>query len=129
MSFEILNPPKGDLELIEKTREVLTAAKELGLEIDPEGFVYSWVGGTKLVVEYDGDKIVSVAVLTIGSRWTVNDITAHVLLMAGNKEGLLSFMKVMCQAANASSLFYQEDEPLEQTTEYNRHVIRELKVT
>lgn len=54
MSFEILNPPKGDLDLIEKTREVLTAAKDLGLDLDPEGFVYSWIGGTKLVVEYDG---------------------------------------------------------------------------
>lgn len=130
MSIDVVMPPReNDLELVEKAKEILFAATDLGMNINVEGFIMAWASGTKVVVEYDDDeKIVSVGIITIGKRWTNNDVSAHVLTMAGNKDKLIDYFIKMCQISDATSLFYQEDGLLEDTPEYNRYAVKEIKV-
>lgn len=130
MTIEVITPPKDDEQLIEAAKEILIAASELGMNIHIEGFLMAWASGTKLVVQRDNsDKIISVGIISAGHRWTTNTVTAHVLDMAGNKEALIDYFIKMCKIMDATSLFYQEAEPLEESSEYNRYIVREIKVS
>lgn len=129
MAFEIINKPDDDQQAVEIAKDIINAATMMDIDLDVQGFVFSWAAGTRVVIERDNDgNITSFGLLASGPRWTHNDITAHVLRMAGNTDALIEFFKVMCNAIGAKSLFYQEEVPLEETSAYNRYIVREIKV-
>lgn len=130
MAFEIYTPPGDDKELADRAKEVLNAAAKLGEPMNIEGFLFAWVGGTRVAVERDDatGEIVSIGIFTAGKRWTHNDVTAHVLRLEGNRKAMLGFIITMCKAIGATSIYVEEPEPLEATTEHRRYAVREIFV-
>lgn len=130
MAFEIYAPPGDDEALTEKAKDILNAAAKLGEPLDIEGFLYSWVSGTRVAVERDDStgEIVGLGIFTAGKRWTHNDITAHVLRIDGKRQGMLEFIVTLCKAIGATRIFVEEPDILEQAETYNRYVVREILV-
>lgn len=127
MSFSVIQPPKDEEEFAKVGKELYAAATALGLNLDAEGFLFSWTSGTRVVVERDdSDAIVSFALVTIGQRWIAKDFTASVLALKGNRETTLAFIQTISNALGATSLFIEEEHPLEETPSYRRFAIREI---
>ena len=113
MPFRVVQPPTNQEEFAELGKRLFAAAQALGIPLDPEGFLYSWVNGTRVVVEEVGDEIRGFAMLAAGKRWTHNDTTATVLLMEGNREPMLEFVKQIAAALGATELFVQNPLPVQ----------------
>jgi hypothetical protein len=109
MPFRVIQPPTDPEQFTEEGKRLYSAAKELGIPLDPEGFLYSWVNGTRVVVEEIGGEIKGFALLAAGKRWTHNDTTATVLAMesSGDHEGLLEFLKQIATALGGTEMFVQ----------------------
>ena len=109
MSFRVVQPPTNQDEFAALGKRLFAAAQALNLPLDPEGFLYSWVNGTRVVVEEVGDEIKGFAMLAAGKRWTHNDTTATVLVMesSGDEAGLLEFLKQIAAALGSTELFVQ----------------------
>jgi hypothetical protein len=107
MPFRVIQPPSDPEQFTEEGKRLYTAAKALGVPLDPEGFLYSWVNGTRVVVEEVGGEIKGFALLAAGKRWTHNDTTATVLVMesSGDEPGLLEFMKQIATALGSTEMF------------------------
>lgn len=123
--MEVINPPKDENKFAETGKWLVDSAHELGMDIDTEGFLYSWVAGTRVLVEKDGDKVVGMALMAVGFRWVDSSYKATLLRIAGNEERLMEFARTIAKATGATGLLYEEDDPLEATDEYTRYVIRE----
>lgn len=127
MTFEVMLPPEDADNLTSDAVEVIQAAIDLGLDVEPEGFLYSWVSGDRLVVQRDSErKIVGIAMFTMGKRWTHSDMKAHVLLLLGDKEALLEYVVNMARALGISGVFY-EDSMIDESAEYRDFLVREIK--
>lgn len=130
--FQVLTPPKNnDEKMAETAKEVLKAAIDLGGEpMDVEGFLFAWVGGTRVVVQRDDSTqaITGVCIFQAGKRWTENATTAHVLRIDGNREDLLVFVTTLCQAIGATKLYVPEDGFVEQPDGTRIHIVREYPV-
>ena len=109
MPFRVIQPPSDKEQFAETGKRIYTAAKELGIPLDPEGFLFSWVNGTRVLVEEQGDEIVGVALLAVGRRWTRSDTTASVLEVEtkGDYNGMLEFIKQICTAFGCTEVFVQ----------------------
>lgn len=109
MPFRVVQPPADQTQFTELGKRLYSAAQSLGVPLDPEGFLYSWVNGTRVVVEEVGDEIVGFAMLAAGKRWTHNDTTATVLVIEskGDHDGLLEFLKQIASALGGTELFVQ----------------------
>ena len=109
MPFRVVQPPTNQEEFAELGKRLFAAAQALGIPLDPEGFLYSWVNGTRVVVEEVGDEIKGFAMLAAGKRWTHNDTTATVLVREsrGDEDGLLEFLKQIAAALGSTELFVQ----------------------
>lgn len=109
MSFRVVQPPTNQDEFAALGKRLFAAAQALNLPLDPEGFLYSWVNGTRVVIEEVGDEIKGFAMLAAGKRWTHNDTTATVLVMesSGDEAGLLEFLKQIASALGSTELFVQ----------------------
>lgn len=109
MSFHVVPPPKEEKALAETGKELVQAAFNLGANIQPEGFLYAWVGGTRAIVERDeSGKIITLAMMQVGKRWVENDLTGTVLILEGaNQEPMVEFLKSICAAMGASQMFVQ----------------------
>ena len=112
MSFRVVQPPSNQEEFTELGKRLFAAAQALNVPLDPEGFLYSWVNGTRVVVEEVGDEIKGFALMAAGKRWTHNDTTATVLVMEsnGDAEGLFEFLKQIAAALGSAELFVQGKE-------------------
>lgn len=114
MSFNVVQPPKDETEFAELGKQLVEAGRALGMQLEAEGFLFSWIGGTRVLVEKtETGEIVSMALVTIGKRWTHNDTTATVLLMEGNREPMLEFVKQIASALGATELFVQNPLPVQ----------------
>lgn len=114
MSFVVVQPPKDETEFAELGKRLVEAGRALGMQLEAEGFLFSWIGGTRVLVEKtEAGEIVSMALVTIGKRWTHNDTTATVLLMEGNREQMLEFVKQIASALGATELFVQNPLPVQ----------------
>lgn len=111
MSFHVVAPPTAEAEFAEVGKELVQASVELGMHLDPQGFLYAWASGLRVVIERDDEskKIVALAFVTLGKRWTDQDTTGTVLLMATSRERepMLEFIKQICAALGASTLFVE----------------------
>lgn len=127
MSFSVIQPPKDETAFSEVGQEIFKAAARLGLTLDAEGFLFSWTAGTRVIVQRDADNgIVSLALVTVGKRWIFKDFTASVLAIRGNREPTIEFIKTVCNAMGATSIFIEEEDPLEETPELRRYVVQEI---
>ena len=71
MSFVVVQPPKDETEFAELGKQLVEAGRALGMQLEAEGFLFSWIGGTRVLVEKtETGEIVSMALVTIGKRWT-----------------------------------------------------------
>lgn len=128
MTFEVLTPPDDVENLTKATVEVIKAAIDMGLDVEPEGFIYSWASGSRLVVKRDeSGKIVGIAMFTIGRRWTHSDMKAHILILLGDKEALVGYVVNLAKAVGASGVFY-EDSTMAETTTHRDYLVREIIV-
>ena len=121
MPFAVIQPPENDDMLAETGKMLIEAAKNLGIDLDPEGFLFAWLSGCRVIVERDASNaIISMALVTVGKRWTHNDTTATVLRLEGNRTELLEFIRHIASALGARELFVQAPFPLEKDdrTEY-----------
>lgn len=111
MPFFVIQPPKDEQEYADTGKEIYEASKVLGMDLDPEGFLFSWTAGTRVAVERDGSgKIISMALVTVGRRWIRQDTTATVLEIRGNREAMFEYVKQIASALGASSLFIEEEQ-------------------
>lgn len=126
MTFEVMIPPEDTQELTDATVEVIQAAIDLDQEVEPEGFIYSWVSGSRLVVRRDAErKIIGIAMFTMGKRWTHSDMKAHVLLLLGDKEAMLDYIVNMAKALGVSGVFYEEG-VIQETDMARDYLMREI---
>ena len=109
MPFRVVQPPTNQEEFAELGKRLYATAQTLGIPLDPEGFLYSWVNGTRVVIEEVGDEIKGFAMLAAGKRWTHNDTTATALVFesSGDADGLLEFLKQIAAALGSTELFVQ----------------------
>lgn len=109
MPFRVVQPPSNQEEFTELGQRLFAAAQALNIPLEPEGFLYSWVNGSRVVIEEVGDEIKGFAMLAAGKRWTHNDTTASVLVMesSGDEDGLLDFLKQIAAALGSTELFVQ----------------------
>lgn len=125
--FTVVQPPKDEGEFARVGKELFDAAGKLGLELDAEGFLFSWTAGTRVVVQRDeANTVVSLALVTIGKRWLHKDFTATVLAIRGDREQTMAFIKIVCNAMGATSLFVEEEVALEETPTLRRYVVQEI---
>lgn len=114
MSFLVVQPPKDEQEFAALGKELVEAGRKLGMHLEAEGFLYSWIGGTRVVIERDtSGEIVTMGLVSLGKRWTHNDTTATVLLLEGNREPMLEFIKQISAALGATELFVQNPLPVQ----------------
>jgi hypothetical protein len=109
MTYHVVPPPKDEKLLAEVGKELVQAAFNLGANIQPEGFLFAWVGGTRAIVERDpAGKIITLAMMQVGKRWVENDLTGTVLILEGaNQDAMVEFLKSICAAMGASHMFVQ----------------------
>ena len=111
MPFRVVQPPSNEEEFAELGKRLYTAAQALDIPLEPEGFLYSWVNGTRVVIEETDGEIKGFALMAAGKRWTHGDTTATVLLMGsnGDAEGLFEFLKQIAAALGCTEVFVQSD--------------------
>lgn len=111
MPFRVIQPPSDQAEFTEVAKRIYTAGIALGIPLDPnpEGFMFSWVNGVRVVVEEVEGEIKGLALVAIGKRWTHNDTTASVLVVEsnGDYDGLIEFIKQICTVFGSTELFIQ----------------------
>jgi hypothetical protein len=109
MSFHVIPPPKDEKLLAEVGKELVQAAFNLGVPIQPEGFLYAWVGGVRAVVERNAEgKIITLAMMQVGKLWTENRLTGTVLILEGaSREPMIEYLKSLCAMMGATEMFVQ----------------------
>lgn len=114
--FEVLTPPADETKFAELGKEILAAGAKLGMTLEPEGFLFSWTSGTRIVVERDNTskEIIGMGIVSVGRRWIANDFSATILEFRGEKkQPLFDFIVQICKAQGATVLFFEPDAPRE----------------
>lgn len=127
MSLTVETPPKDEEKFADKAHEIVKAAKRLGIELDPEGFIYAWAEGVRLLVERNDEtqEIDSLLFMSAGKRWIASDVKASVLSVKGNRDRMLDFAKTVAKAMGATSIFYEEEELLEKRDDRAKYIVVE----
>lgn len=130
MGFAVIQPPADEQQLSEAGKEIVVAAAGFGLVLDTEGFLMSWISGTRVMVERDDDDgtITSLALVAVGKRWMHRDFTASALALHGNREAMLEFVKTICNALGATALYVEEPEPLDEQPGVTRYVVQKIQL-
>lgn len=115
--------------LVELGKPVWLASQKLGMTLDVPGFLYSWLGGTRVLAEKDEKgEIVTLAFMTVGRKWTVQDHSATLLELRGrNPAGMLEFAKQIAAALGARVL-YHEDRTVPREDGVVEHIVLAYKV-
>jgi hypothetical protein len=113
--LKVVQPPQKDDEIPVVGKWLYEGIKALGIELDLEGFLLVWTGGTtKMIVEVDADnKIISAALLALGKKWTDSRQSASILALAGDRKKLIEYCTNLAVAFNVEYLAYEalEGEP------------------
>ena len=113
MAFEVITAPGDDKTLAAAAREVLEAAVKIGNSpMDIEGFLYSWISGTRVVIERDDTtrEIVSLGIFTAGEQWPHVRTVAHILRIDGNEQATFDFIKTLCKAIGVRAIYHETGE-------------------
>lgn len=113
MPFVVIQPPADETKLAEVGKEVYEAAVKLGLNVDVEGFIQSWVTGLRVLAERDEEGVIcGICLMALGKRWTRQDYTASVLELRGRDHSeMLEFAKQIAAALGAISLYHETSDP------------------
>lgn len=125
MPFRVIQPPSDQEQFTAEGKRLFAAAIGLGIPLEPEGFLYSWVNGTRVLVEETAEgEIIGFLLLTVGKRWTHNDSTATVLAVETNGDfnGLIDFAKQIACAFGSTELFLQS-KAVQRVGEENRYTV------
>lgn len=127
MTLNVETPPKDEKAFTELGRDLLEAAIKLGLNVDPEGFLYAWAGGTRVLVDRDDEsgEITSILLMAAGKRWLDSATKASVMLVAGDREKMLKFAHTIAKGIGAVSIYVEEEEPIEKTDTFIRYGVVE----
>jgi hypothetical protein len=113
--IKVIQPPQDETKIPELGRWLYEGLKALDINLDIEGFVIAWTGGsTKMVVETDAEnKIISAALLTIGKKWTDSRESAMILDIRGDRAKMIEYCTNLATAFNMGYMAYeaQEHEP------------------
>lgn len=127
MTFSVVQPPKDENQFAEVGKELYEAGKALGINLDAEGFLYAWAQGTRVIVRRDAtNTIVGFALVTVGQRWLHSDFTASVLAIRGEREPMVEFIKTICNALGATSIFIEDEGLVEDTPTHRRYTVQEI---
>lgn len=107
--FKVITPPEDQDQFAQTSKRIVEAAHKLGFPLEVEGFLMSWVSGTRVIVEEQDGEIVGLALVTMGKRWVQNDFTATILAFKGD-DRLFDFVKQIAIAMGSSSLLMQDGE-------------------
>jgi hypothetical protein len=110
--IKVIQPPVDEAKIPEIGRWLYEGLKALGIELDLEGFVIAWTGGsTKMIVETNAEnKIVSAALLTIGKKWIDSRESAMILSLKGDRAKLIEYCTNLATAFNMGYLAYEAEE-------------------
>lgn len=129
MSFSVIAPPReGEQALADAGKEIIFKARDLGLELDVEGFLTSWVGGaTKVAVERNSEgEIITLALAAIGHRWVHNEVSASILAIAGeNEDTMLEFIKTLTLGAGGRAVFCVSKTPYNESENKKEYTVTE----
>lgn len=127
----VIAPPSTDEGLHQVGRRIVEAGQKLGIHLEPEGFLYAWVSGTRVIVIEDADKnITSMALMTYGMRWVDSDSVATILRLEGDQqEELLKFCATLATGLGATQLVYEIDPTERLTDKEQMHFVRRLELT
>lgn len=130
-NIKVIAPPSTDEGLHFEGKRIVDAAKNLGVALDPEGFLYSWVGGTRvIVVENEAKEITSMALMAVGKRWTDTDAVATILRVDGPEtEMLINFCATLATGLGANYLVYEIDPTEALTDKEAMHFVRRRELT
>ena len=68
MPFRVIQPPSDQEQFTAEGKRLFAAAIGLGIPLEPEGFLYSWVNGTRVLVEETAEgEIIGFLLLTVAS--------------------------------------------------------------
>lgn len=128
MPFRLVKVPKEQAELSKVGLEIVMAANDLGKPVDPDGFLRSWMTGTKVLAEYDAkNKIIGLAFMVSGRRWFEDFDTATLLYATGeNRQGMMDFAQSVASAAGAYSMIYDTGEEHKLPDGTIQHIIHEV---
>lgn len=130
MSFSLINPPEDQAGLEILTFELMAAAEALGLTLDQEGFITSWLSGTKILIERDADdKIVSMAFMVHGQKWFDNQPTATILRAEGNREKIIEYAKSIASVLGVKKIYYELNDFKENEDGSIENTVRMEKIT
>lgn len=130
MTLNVETPPKDEKAFTELGRDLLETAIKLGLNIDPEGFLYAWAGGTRVLIDRNDTtgEITSMLLMAAGKRWLDSATKASVMLIAGDREKMIAFAKIIAKGIGATSIFIEDAEPVEKTDTYIRYNVVETSL-
>lgn len=113
MPFLVIQPPADENRLAEAGKEIYEAGIRLGLSMDVEGFIHSWVTGLRVLAERNAEgAITGLCLMALGKRWTRQDYTASILELRGeDHDAMLEFAKQIASAMGATSLFHETSPP------------------
>lgn len=115
MSMEVVQPPKDEARFAEVGKELFAAARDLGMNLEVDGFLNAWISGMRVIVERDDQsrKIVGMVLLRQGMQWNKNRHTASVLEIRGvDLNRLMEFTKQVAAAMGTESLFVESADML-----------------
>lgn len=113
MKLEVISPPGDEKLLAEIGAALVNEAKDLGLNMDYEGFLMAWIGtGVRVIVARESDgSVKGILLLAIGQRWLHNDFSSSVLAINGvYKEEMLEFAVNMAKAIGATKMYVELEE-------------------
>lgn len=105
-------PPKNEDGVKAALEKLLSAAKAVGVPLELDGFVRSWLSdGTRVVVAYEGDTPTGFGIMAFGRRFFDEAFTASVIVAAGkDRAAMLEFMLDMARVLGATRLFYEAED-------------------
>lgn len=122
MALRVIQPPKDEKQMAEVIKPVIEAALKFGLRLEPEPFIFSWLQGTRVLVQETDGKIDGVLLMAVGIQWLSGDFTATVLANAGYaRSELLDFAKTIATALGAAKLTAEDPELQTQVDRLTRH--------
>lgn len=105
--------PPQDMEKVKvDVVKLLEAAAAVGVALEPQAFVQSWLqDSTRVVVAYEGDTPTGFGIMATGRRYFDDKNSASVLLIDGpDRRAVLEYMLDMAKVLGAQVLFYEGDE-------------------
>jgi len=105
--------PSSDVEKVKLDAvKLIEAASAVGVSMDLQGFVTSWLSDSvRVVVAYEEDKVTGFGLMSSGRRYFDDKLTASILVAQGPaRKDVLQYLLEMARILGAQLLFYEGTE-------------------